>query len=112
MALQHVAAGIGVVLRDRVVDIVERQVELAELGRVDQDLILFDEPAHAVHIDHARHALQQRAQNPVLHRALIRQLRLDNLGVGHHRIRPFHIIVIHLAQPRCDRSHHWFEPLW
>ncbi len=112
MALQHVAAGIGIVLRHRVVDIVERQVELAELGRIDQDLILFDEPAHAVHIDHARHALEQRAQDPVLERALIRQLRLDDLGIGRRRIRPFHIILIDLAQPGAHGSHHWLEPLW
>jgi hypothetical protein len=90
---------------------VEGQVELAELGRIDEDLILLHEPAHAVHINHARHALEQRAQDPVLERALIRQLRLDDLGIGRRRIGPFYIILIDLAQPGTHGGHHRIEPL-
>ena len=107
---QHVAPGVGIVLCHRLIDIVKRQVELAELGRIDQDLILLHKPAHAVHIDHARHALEQRAQDPVLHRALIRQLLLDNRGIGRRRMWPFHIIVIDLAQPRSDGAHDRLQP--
>ncbi len=45
MPFQHIAAGVGVVVRHRLVDFVERQVVLAELRGVHQDLILLDEPA-------------------------------------------------------------------
>ena len=44
MAFQHIAAGIGIVLRHRLVDVVERHVELAEVGRIDQNLNCFTNP--------------------------------------------------------------------
>ncbi len=96
MALQHVAADVGVVVHHRIVDLVERQVELAQLGRIDQNLILLHKSAHPVHIDDARHALDQRTKDPVLEGTLISQLFLNNVGIGRRRMRPFEVIVIHL----------------
>ena len=82
MPLQDIAPGIGVILHHSFVDLVEREVELAKLGWIDHDLILFDEPAHPVYIDHTRDTLQLGAQHPFLQCALIGQLRLVDHRIG------------------------------
>ncbi len=108
MFFQDVAAGIGVVARDRVEDFAEGQVVLAQHRRFDQHLILFDEAAHGVHIDHFRRAFQQRPDDPVLNRALI-----DQILVGHGIIRDGtpgvgQVVLEHLAQSRAVRHKHRF----
>ena len=88
ISLEHIPAGIGVILRDSLVDFVQREVEFSQFGRIDKDLILLDEPAHPVHIDDSRHAFEQRPQHPVLDGPLVRQFPFEDLRIGYCGIRP------------------------
>ncbi len=111
VALQDVAARIGIILRHRIVDLMQRQIVFPESCRIDDHLILLHKPAQGVDIDHARHALEQGAQHPILEGPLIRQLLFDELRIGCRRVRPLQIILVDLAQAGADRRHHRFQPL-
>ena len=53
-------------LVDRVLDLLQRHVVLAEQPGVDQHLILLDGPAVTGHVDHARDGLQGALEHPIL----------------------------------------------
>ena len=55
-------------LRDRVLDLLERDVVLPQQPRVDQHLVLLDRAAVARHVDHAGDRLERAVEHPVLHR--------------------------------------------
>ena len=65
---EDVAADVGVRLRDRVLDLLERDAVMTQLPGVDQHLVLLDGAAEAGHVDHAGHGLELAFEHPVLDR--------------------------------------------
>ncbi len=95
-------ANIGVVGRQRVEHVTERQAKCDQPLRVWCDVELASEPADAVHIGHARHGAQLRTDDPVLDRA--QRHPLDH-GVPCDRRIVFHRPQEDLTQSRGDGPH-------
>ena len=110
MTFEHIAARIRIVLRDGVVDLVQRQVVLSQLGWIDQHLILLHESAQRVHVNDARDSLEQRTQHPILERPLFRQLRCYDGRIGILRARPFHVVLIDFTESCAHRCQHRLHP--
>ena len=95
--LQDIPAGIGIVLRDRIEDIVHCQAVFPKQARFDHDLVLLYEPTQRIHIDDIGQTLEERSNHPVLERPSLHQV-----GVGHDEIRvivvrPLQVKLIDLA---------------
>src|SRR5512146_81935 len=55
---QDIAAGVGIVAGNGVEHLAEGEVVFPQHRGFDQNLVLFDEPAHGIDVDHFRRALQ------------------------------------------------------
>ena len=65
-AIEHAAAGIGVIVADRIGDIAECDIKAHQLLRIELELILRRQPAEVRNIGNARHLLQGRDHRPLL----------------------------------------------
>ncbi len=88
----------------------QRQVVLPQLCGIHQHLVLLDESAQPIHVDHAGDALEQRPQDPVLKRPLLHQFGLHDRCIGILRVRSFQVVLIDFAEPGTDRGHHGINP--
>ena len=105
VTFQHVTTGIRVILCDGIVNLMERQVVLSELGRIDKDLILLDESSQRIHFDDSGNTFEQWPQDPILQSALFGQSAFDGCEILVLGLRPFEIILKDFTQSRCHGSH-------
>ena len=99
---QHAATGVGVVATDRLIDIGHRQAKVAQLVRIDQNLILPGETALRIDLGHARNRAQQRTHHPVLGDPALHQLLFAQRFVT--VVGTLQRVLIDLAQAGGNRT--------
>jgi hypothetical protein len=82
VAVDDVAADVRVVPGDSFGDRSDRQVVLQQLVGIELDLVLLDVAAEGIHLRDAGHALEQRADRPVLRRSHVSDASLARLAAA------------------------------
>ena len=77
LVLDEVAAGVGVVLFQRLENLLQRDVERREPVGVHDDLVLLDQPAEGIYLGDARHGAKQRTHDVILDRPQFRRVDIS-----------------------------------
>lgn len=99
------AAGVGVVLFERLDDLVDPEPVAAQLVGIELNFVRLEEPPERVDLDDARHGAQLVCDLPVEDRSEVHErVRPAGLRVDGARCGP-DLKLVDLSEPRGDRSH-------